>query len=131
MDEAAPREILLVLETAGTPEVQLHAGGGSIEVELNPVQSFRHHRAAAVVVGAIPAVSDGWLVVGGRRSPLEPEAGVVEITFTEQGWEEGLVAMDPMPVLPFEDTVWQVPALGWGSWLGLVLLLAVAVWRAR
>ena len=134
MDDALPpRSVLLVLETAGAPEVLLFAPGMAegLSIDLNPVQSFRHHRAAAVLVGDLPAVEGSWLVVGYRRIEVDAEAGVMELSFTEQGWEEGLVAMAPMPVLPFEDTVWQVPLVGWSSWFGLVPVLALAAWRAR
>jgi hypothetical protein len=127
------REILLVVETAGAPEVIWFGPGApnGAKVDLNPINDFRHHLGAAIVVGDIPALPGSWLRVGNHIIAIDTDADVVEVSFTESGWEEGLVAVDPMPVSPNHANVWQVPVIGWLSWMVLCLGLYRAVARCR
>ncbi len=125
MADPGARDLLLVVETAGAPKVVLHTPEGRAEVALKPVLGFRHHRAGAVSVGDVPAVPGSWLDVGGHRIAIDEAADAIELSYTEQGWEEGLVAVDPMPVVPWDQGTWAVPAVGWLSWGALALTLAV------
>ncbi len=130
MAETTHREVLLVVESAGAPQVLLHVPGNdqTLSVDLNPVEHFRHHRGAEVLVADVPAPPGAWLDVGGARFPLYPDTEVLEVAWTAHGWEQGAVAADPSPLSPEAATVWQVPAVGWLSWW---LLAGGFVWLAR
>ncbi len=116
--ETAVREVLLVVESAGAPQVVLHVPGQdeSFPIDLNPVDQFRHHRGAEVLVADVPAPPGAWLEVDNTAFPLTRDLEVLEIALTAHGWEQGSVAADASPMSPEAPTVWQVPVLGWLSW---------------
>lgn len=133
MAETAVREILLVVESAGAPQVVLHLPGQdrTLPVDLNPVTDFRHHRGAEVLVADVPAPPGAWLRVDSTVFALPAELEVLEIAYTAHGWEQGSVAADAAPVNREAPTIWQVPVLGWLSWCLLAGGFLVLARRSR
>ena len=123
MAETSVREVLLVIESSGAPQVVLHVPGQDkvFAIDLNPVEKFRHHRGAEVLVADVPAPPGAWLEIDNTPFQLTRDLEVLEIAHTAHGWEQGSVAADASPMGPEAQTVWQVPVLGWLSW-GLLAL---------
>ncbi len=130
MAETTYREILLVVESAGAPEVQLYVPGQEQPhfVLLNPVKNFRHHRGAEVLVADVPAPPGARLQIESKDFEIRENTEVLELARTTYGWEEGTVASDASPLTPNTPSIWQVPALGWMSWFCLAGGFA---WLAR
>lgn len=133
MAETTHREILLVIESAGAPQVVLHVPDSdqTLPIDLNPVTNFRHHRGAEVLVGDVPAPPGAWLEVDNTVFAIDRGTEVLELAYTAHGWEEGSVAADASPFNPGDPTIWQIPAVGWLSWAVLAGGFLVLARRRR